>query len=144
MFSIDEFDIDLSEYHLVIIGASVRYGKHNNKIIRFIKDNKIELEAISTAFFSVNLVARKEEKSSPDTNPYFQKFLKFTNWEADLIEVFAGRLDYASYGFLDKWMIKLIMKLTKGPTTSDKPIEYTNWNKVDSFGNKIVKLFFSN
>ena len=36
-------------------------------------------------------------------------------------------------------MIKLIMKLTGGPTKSVQPIEYTNWKKVDDFGLRIQK-----
>ncbi|WP_373941492.1 hypothetical protein OEG92_17950 [Polaribacter sejongensis] len=34
-------------------------------------------------------------------------------------------------------MIKLIMRLTDGPTKSKEPIEFTNWKKVNDFGIKI-------
>ncbi len=34
-------------------------------------------------------------------------------------------------------MIKLIMKMTKGPTKTDQPIEYTNWNRVAEFAKTI-------
>jgi menaquinone-dependent protoporphyrinogen oxidase len=34
-------------------------------------------------------------------------------------------------------MIKLIMKMTKGPTKSDKPIEFTDWDRVKDFAIKI-------
>ena len=53
--------------------------------IRFLNpDEKIEfvnkeiLEKKSSAFFSVNVVARKPEKNTPETNPYMQKFLKIS------------------------------------------------------------------
>lgn len=36
-------------------------------------------------------------------------------------------------------MIKFIMKLTKGPTKTNKAIEYTSWKKVDEFALKISK-----
>ena len=36
LFSIDEFDKDLSKYDRIIIGASIRYGVHNKSIIDFI------------------------------------------------------------------------------------------------------------
>ncbi len=34
-------------------------------------------------------------------------------------------------------MIKLIMKITKGPTKSNNPIEFTDWNRVDAF---VIKM----
>jgi menaquinone-dependent protoporphyrinogen oxidase len=46
-------------------------------------------------------------------------------------------LDYKSYPFFDRIMIKLIMKMTKGPTKTDQPIEYTDWNRVKDFCLKI-------
>ncbi len=134
LIAIDEFERSISEYQLLVIGASIRYGKHNKSVHEFILSNQAELSKIKTAFFSVNLVARKDEKNTPDTNPYMIKFLKEINWKADFLEVFAGKLDYQSYSFFDSLMIKLIMKFTNGPTSSQEPIIYTNWEKVKNFG----------
>jgi menaquinone-dependent protoporphyrinogen oxidase len=138
--SIDDFDGDLSRYDRIIIGASIRYGLHNKKIIDFINANKEELDSIRTAFFSVNLVARKPEKSAPDTNPYVIKFFKSIDWKPDVVEVFAGMLDYQKYPFFDRIMIQLIMWMTKGPTNSDAKIEYTDWEKVREFGIRLSTL----
>ncbi|MDN3618511.1 menaquinone-dependent protoporphyrinogen IX dehydrogenase [Polaribacter undariae] len=137
LFSIENFNDNLSEFDTLIIGASIRYGKHNKQIYDFILKNKEHLKEIKTAFFSVNLVARKENKNSPSTNPYLIKFIKEINWTPDLLEVFAGKLDYKSYSLIDRIMIKLIMRLTDGPTKSKEPIEFTNWKKVNDFGIKI-------
>lgn len=116
-----------------MIGASIRYGKHNLKIIEFINFNKKALEKIENAFFSVNLVARKPEKASPETNPYYIKFLQAINWIPKASAVFAGKLDYQKYPFTDRLMIQLIMWMTKGPTNSKTKIEYTDWDKVKEF-----------
>ncbi|SKB82130.1 menaquinone-dependent protoporphyrinogen oxidase [Salegentibacter holothuriorum] len=142
--SIDSFQGDLSEFHTLIIGASIRYGKHNKKISEFVQNNKEHLNEMRTAFFSVNLVARKEDKNSPDTNPYLIKFLQKTNWKPDFVGVFAGKLDYKSYSLFDSLMIKLIMKLTDGPTKSENPIEFTNWKKVKAFGLRILEDYPGN
>ena len=69
LISIDDFNEDITKYDKFVIGASTRYGVHNNKVIEFIKSNKKALDSINTAFFSVNLVARKPEKNTPETNP---------------------------------------------------------------------------
>jgi len=139
MYSIDDFNGNITDYDVLIIGASIRYGVHNEKITNFILNNKEALNSIKTAFFSVNLVARKPDKNLPDTNPYLVKFIDKIKWRPDVLDVFAGKLDYKSYPFWDRIMIKLIMKMTKGPTRTDKPIEYTDWNRVDAFTSKVIE-----
>ena len=132
--------IDLSEFNKIIIGASIRYGKHSKKLYKFIELNKNILDQKKSIFFSVNVVARKPEKSTPDTNPYIKKFLKISKWRPKKIGVFAGKVDYPNYGFFDKYVIKLIMFITKGPTDTSISYEFTNWQKVQEFSQEIDKL----
>jgi menaquinone-dependent protoporphyrinogen oxidase len=140
LYSIDDFNEDILSFHTLIIGASIRYGVHNEKVIKFIKSNKTKLDSIKTAFFSVNLVARKPEKSTPTTNPYVIKFFKTIHWKPTLVEVFAGNLDYMKYPFFDRIMIQFIMWITKGPTNKNAKIEYTNWDKVKLFCTTVVTI----
>ena len=124
---------NISAYKNLMIGASIRYGKHSDKVYKFIKQNKRLLDKKNTAFFSVNVVARKPEKNTADTNPYIQKFLKITNWRPGLLTVFAGKIDYKKYRFFDKQIIRFIMFITKGPTDTSGVYEFTNWENVDAF-----------
>ncbi|MCA0931372.1 menaquinone-dependent protoporphyrinogen IX dehydrogenase [Lutimonas saemankumensis] len=140
LFSIEDFNEEISGYDRLILGASIRYGVHDKKVIDFINSNKEQLDAIKTAFFSVNLVARKSEKNKADTNPYVIKFFKSIDWTPTMVEVFAGRLDYKKYPFFDRIMIQFIMWMTKGPTNSDADIEYTNWDRVTEFGHRLKEL----
>jgi len=140
LYSIEEFNKDLDHYDRIIIGASIRYGVHNPQIIDFINSYKKQLDAMRTAFFSVNLVARKPKKRTPDTNPYVVKFFKSIDWKPTLVEVFAGKLDYKKYSFFDRKMIQFIMWMTKGPTDSSVEIEYTDWNRVKEFGIRLTNL----
>lgn len=140
LFSIDDFNEDILSFDKLIIGASIRYGVHNEKIIKFINANKEQLNSIKTAFFSVNLVARKPEKNTPTTNPYVIKFFKTINWKPTYVEVFAGNLDYSKYPFFDRIMIQLIMWMTKGPTDKNAKIEYTDWDKVENFSDVIYNI----
>ena len=130
--------IDLSTFNKIIIGASIRYGKHSKKLYKFIRLNKNVLDQKQSVFFSVNVVARKLEKNTPETNPYIKKFLKISNWKPKKIGVFAGRVDYPSYSFFDKYVIKLIMFLTNGPTDTSQSYEFTDWSKVDQFAKELV------
>lgn len=138
LVSITDFNKNITDYDTMIIGASVRYGNHNASIKKFMIENKSDLKKINTTFFSVNLVARKDDKNRPDTNPYLKKFIKTIDWTPDVLDVFAGRLDYSAYPFLDRVMIRLIMKLTNGPTKTESAIEYTNWDQVKTLGERIV------
>ena len=139
--NIDDIEHEkIKEFQKIILGASIRYGKHNKKTYAFVKKNKDLLEKKKTVFFSVNVVARKTNKNTPDTNPYVLKFLKKTKWFPDLVNVFAGKVDYPNYSFLDKFIIRLIMFITNGPTDTSFPHEFTNWQKVEEFSHQIDNL----
>ena len=128
--------IELDFYDLIILGASIRYGKHKLEVSNFVLNNKEFLESKKTAFFSVNAVARKDNKNTPESNPYILKFLKQTNWKPDYVEVFAGKINYPKYNLIDKYIIRFIMWITKGPTNIKKVYEFTDWAKVDNFASK--------
>jgi len=136
----NEAQVDLQAFDKIVIGASIRYGKHSQKITDFINRNKQLLDSKPNAFFSVNIVARKPGKNQPDTNPYLRKFLKKITWRPKEIAVFAGKLDYPKYSFFDRTMIRLIMFITKGPTDPKAVIEFTDWQQVESFGRLIGEI----
>ena len=138
LFSIDEIEkIHLQGYEKIILGASIRYGKHNPKVFDFVKNYKEILDKKETAFFTVNVVARKKEKNTPETNPYMKKFLDLSGWKPDKLGVFAGKIDYPKYGFFDKQIIRLIMFITKGPTDTSQTYEFTEWEKVEEFSRQV-------
>jgi menaquinone-dependent protoporphyrinogen oxidase len=138
---VDEaFDWNLRAFDALVIGASIRYGKHRPCVREFIRLHAAALEALPGAFFSVNIVARKPEKNRPDTNPYVQKFLRQVDWRPAALEVFAGKLDYPRYRLFDRLMIRFIMLLTRGPTDPATVVEFTDWQRVDDFGRTISAL----
>ena len=109
--------MDINLYDQLVVGASIRYGKHKPELYRFINENLSILEMKDSAFFSVNAVARKSEKDSADTNPYMHKFLALSKWQPSNLGVFAGKIDYQKYKFIDKYMIRFIMWIHFGPLT---------------------------
>ena len=137
----DAKKIDLSNFEKIIIGASIRYGKHSKELYKFVNLNKNILDQKKSAFFSVNVVARKPEKNTAETNPYINKFLKISKWKPDITRVFAGKVDYPNYNFFDKYVIKFIMFITKGPTDTSRSYEFTDWSKVDEFSKEFKKIY---
>ena len=141
IFSIDKInELNLNNYDLIVLGASIRYGKHNNIIYKFISSNKEILKSKKNAFFSVNVVARKPEKNSPENNPYILKFLRKSEWYPTKIGVFAGKVDYPNYNFFNKLIIRFIMFVTKGPTDTSRSYEFTNWDNIKKFTNELENL----
>ena len=136
----DDPDIDIEPFDKIVIGASIRYGKHQKQVFEFIEQNQPILDGKPNAFFSVNVVARKPEKNLPETNPYLQKFLKQIPWQPQLLAVFAGKIDYPRYNFVDKHMIRFILWMGKGPTDLSTTTEFTDWEKVAEFGRSIAEI----
>ena len=132
--------LDLAGFDKIVIGASIRYGKHQPMVKQFMERHQALLERKANAFFTVNIVARKPEKNRPDTNPYLIKFLRTLSWQPRLLGVFAGKLDYPRYRFMDRFMIRLIMFMTNGPTDPKAVIEFTDWQQVEAFGLQVCAL----
>jgi menaquinone-dependent protoporphyrinogen oxidase len=137
---IDEAGTDPSSYDAIVIGASIRHGKHNPAVMEFILRHQALLEARPSAFFSVSLVARKPGKNTAETNPYTKAFLARSPWKPGVAAVFGGVLDYQRYGLFDRYAIKLIMTITKGPTDLHTAVEFTDWDAVDRFAGRIGGL----
>lgn len=138
LFAINDFSGEqLSEFDFIILGAPIRYGKHLPEMLTFIKQYQESLAEKHTAFFSVNLTARKANRNTPETSNYVKKLFATLSWQPNFIGVFAGKLNYPQYRFIDKHMIRFIMWLTKGPTDKNTVIEYTDWKQIDDFADRI-------
>jgi menaquinone-dependent protoporphyrinogen oxidase len=136
----DVSKLDLTAFDILVVGASIRYGRHSPKVYEFIDQNLAVLDNKPNAFFTVNVVARKPEKNRPDTNPYLNKFLAQIAWKPRKLAVFAGKIDYQKYKVWDRLMIRMIMWITKGPTDPKTIIEFTDWREVEAFGKEISEM----
>jgi menaquinone-dependent protoporphyrinogen oxidase len=128
------------DFDVIVIGASIRNGKHNPVVLEFVRRNRELLESRPSAFFSVNLVARKPAKNTPQTNPYLKAFVARSPWKPALLGVFGGNLDYQRYRWSDRHIIRFIMTLTGGPTDLSTNVEYTDWDEVRRFAERIATL----
>ena len=129
-----------SDFDAVMIGASIRNGKHNPAVITYIDRHQAALAERPSAFFSINLVARKPHKNTPETNPYVRKFLEASPWQPDQVGVFGGQLNYRRYKTMDRWVIRFIMWMNKGPTDLDTNADFTDWDAVRDFAERFAKF----
>ena len=132
--------VDPKGFDAIVLGCSIRHGKHNPAVLEFIRANKALLESKPSALFSVNLVARKPLKNTPQTNPYLRRLVAQSPWKPKLTGVFAGELDYSRYGPVDKHMMRLVMWINKGPTDFATKVQFTNWDEVDRFAGQVAQL----
>ncbi len=136
----DNPQLDLALFDKIVIGASIRYGKHRPAVTDYINRHARLLASKPGAFFSVNVTARKPNKNTPETNPYMPKFLKQINWQPNELAVFAGKIDYPRYTTFDRMMIRFIMWITKGPTDRNAVVEFTDWLAVENFAHVINEM----
>ncbi len=132
--------LDLNTFDKIVLGASIRYGRHHAEVHDFISANQTLLDSKANAFFSVNVVARKPAKNQPHTNPYLKKFLRQIAWKPKNLAVFAGKIDYQRYRFWDRHIIRMIMWISKGPTDPKANIEFTDWTQVEAFAEMISEM----
>lgn len=132
--------VDPAAYDAIVIGASVKHGKHQPAVIEFIRKHQSLLESRPSALFSVNLVARKPNRNTPETNTYLQKLLAQIPWKPKMLAVFAGELDYSRYSPIDKHMMRFVMWLNKGPTDFSTKVQFTDWKEVERFAARVAAM----
>src|SRR5262245_41204690 len=130
--------IEWSRYQVAAVGAPVLYGTYDVRVLRFVTEHRAALEARPNSFFNVSVVARTPEKATVTGNRYMQKFLQLSPWRPRDLKVIAGKVDYPSWPWLDRCMIRLIMKMTHGPTDPRAVIDYTQWDDVRAYGTHLL------
>lgn len=133
-------NVDPAAYDAIVIGASVKHGKHQPAVLDFIRRHQTLLESRPSALFSVNLVARKPNRNTPQTNTYLQRLLAQSPWKPKMLAVFAGELDYSRYSAIDKHMMRFVMWLNKGPTDLSTKVQFTDWKEVERFAAKVAAM----
>jgi menaquinone-dependent protoporphyrinogen oxidase len=132
--------VDWPRFDVVVLGAPVLYGKYDASVMDFIAQHRAQLEARPNSFFNVSVVARTPAKATVTGNRYMQKFLQLSPWRPRDLKVIAGKVDYPAWPWLDRFMIRLIMKMTDGPTDTKAVIDYTNWDDVRAYGEHLLTL----
>ncbi len=131
---------DLENYNFLVFASPIRYGRHLKPVVNFLKTHSDYLQTQQTAFFSVNITARKAHRNTPETSNYVKKFLAQLSWRPTVVDVFAGKLDYPNYRWFDKYIIRFIMWLTKGPTDLNTVKVFTDWKRVQQFSQRLYEL----
>lgn len=130
-------DVAASEYDAVLVGASVRVGKHQGAVVDFVTENREALSVRPTAFFQVSL-ASASDRGVEQAAEYVESFLSKTGWNPDRIAQFGGALRFSEYGFLTRLAMKLIAKRRLPGVDTTRDTEFTDWNAVEDFADDVA------
>ncbi len=120
----------------VLIGA-IRYGVHVRPARRLLKRIAPLTPGKPLILLSVNLTARKEGKTDATGNVYLRKWIARSGARPLIAEAIAGNLDYPRYNVFDRTAIRLIMRITGGPTDGTSVIDYTPWDRLPALATRI-------
>jgi menaquinone-dependent protoporphyrinogen oxidase len=120
-------------YDAVLIGGSVHMGKHSPKLEQFVLDHRESLQQVPSAFFSVSLSAAGTDQQQREAQQLLDDFLRRTQWNPIRSQTLAGALLYREYNFIKRWLMRRVMKQTRGEADSSRNYDYTDWRAVNRF-----------
>ena len=122
------------DYAGVVVAASVRGGKYQRRVRRWVQANAEALNARPTAFVSVCLgVLQHEPKVQEEVAAIMTRFLAASGWRPADTKTVAGALLYTQYNPLLRWVMKRITRKAGGDTDTSRDYEYTNWSDLRTF-----------
>ena len=131
--------LNLHDFDCIVVGASIRYGHYAKAVHRFIADNAPLLNRKPSYFYSVSILAAKPAKATLQTHPYTRKLFEQHIWQPTGVAIFAGELAYRKYHLIDTYLMKLVMSFNKSVSSDVKEMEFTDWQKVSAFGEKVLQ-----
>jgi menaquinone-dependent protoporphyrinogen oxidase len=127
-------DFLLEAYDAAIIGASIHVGQYPPYIVDFVKRQRPYLDRTPSAFFTVCLTAKEHtSEAQVQVQQYITQFEQATGWQPAKVGIFAGALRYTQYGFLKRWMVRMIAQRQGSDTDTSRDWEYTDWDAVTRF-----------
>jgi menaquinone-dependent protoporphyrinogen oxidase len=135
-------DAGLDRHDAVIVGGSIHMGKHEDYVVDFVRKNRLKLEGLPSAFFSVSLAAHGD---TANAEAYLAKFEQETGWQPAQVGLFGGALLYRQYGFLKRLMMKKIVSDKPGGLSTDTSRDhvYTDWDEVERFAEAFLERLVS-
>ncbi len=137
----DADDEPLTGFSAIVIGASIHAGHHPREVVEWLRHHPITLSHMPSAFFSVSLSAASEDEAElARTQEWMDDLLDDTGWSPQIMQSFAGALQYRLYRL--PLRILMMVKMARGhrPTDMTRDHDYTDWDRVDSFARDVAAL----
>jgi menaquinone-dependent protoporphyrinogen oxidase len=135
--------LELRDYSIIILAASVHMGKHEAEMVRFVKQHREALASVPTAFLSTSMTeaaatrgdhsAEERSEAHAEAERRLQEFFATTGFYAPAHRTIAGALLYTQYNWLLRMVMKHISKTEGVSTDTSHDHEYTDWLELDRF-----------
>lgn len=126
-------------YDGVVIGDSVHRGHHSHDLIHYVKTHREVLSAIPSALFQVSFTsATHDEEHDAVAHDMVQRVIDKTDWEPDLVGLFAGALAYTRYGWFKRRTTRRMAQQVGKGTDTGWDYDYTDWDAVDEFADHML------
>lgn len=122
----------------VILGGPIYAGQFPRDLHEFIRDYRVVLNQLPSAFFSVSLTAAHEDKGRKnEIQNIVERFLAKHRWKPGRTASFAGALLYTRYGPFIRFIMKRISRSAGGGTDIHRDYVYTDWSEIPVFAGQI-------
>ena len=134
------FHPEVSDFGAVLMGGSVRIGRHQKSLVEFCRLHRDALVARPNAFFSVSVSARRRfGRGEAEVAKILSRFIADCGWTPERLWPVAGALKYTQYPFHIRALLVLIARLTEGDTDTSRDWEYTDWAAVEAHGRDFAR-----
>jgi menaquinone-dependent protoporphyrinogen oxidase len=128
-------------YGGVIVGDSIHAVRHSRALTRYVHDHVAVLNKLPAALFQVSLTsANPDDEHTANAQRLVQELLDRTDFDPDLVGLFAGALVYTQYGWFKRRVMRVIARREDGDTDTSRDHEYTDWQAVEQFARDVHKL----
>lgn len=117
----------------VIVGSSVRWGRHQPSIREFARKHAAALDRLPSWFFSVSLAAVDRARGLGRAGERIRELGAETRWWPERAQVFGGAVRYTAYGFFLRLAMRLVAFFAKLPTDPSQDHDLTDWANVRAF-----------
>ncbi len=129
------------QYDGVIVADSIHGMHHSKALTRYVRDHVAALNKLPAALFQVSLTsANPDDEHTADAQRLVQELLDRTDFDPDLVGLFAGALVYTQYGWFKRRVMRVIARREDGDTDTSHDHEYTDWQSVEQFARDVHKL----
>jgi menaquinone-dependent protoporphyrinogen oxidase len=132
-------------YDGVVVGDSIHAVHHSKPLTRYLRDHNTVLNKLPSALFQVSLTsANPDTEHTATAQGLVQELLDRTEFDPDLVGLFAGALVYTQYGWLKRRVMRAISRREGGDTDMTRDYDYTDWSAVEQFAGDVHALVQAN
>jgi menaquinone-dependent protoporphyrinogen oxidase len=122
----------------IVVAGSVKWGKHQKTLVRFVRRNRVALGAAETTFVSVSGAAGSEAGLA-HAREYVDTFIAKTRWMPSAVELMPGGMAFSKFGWLTRRLVIASdrkLGIVREPTSD---YDYTDWEAVDRLAVRLAR-----